>query len=549
VSGSSNGASVDVRVFLWDVAPPTKVDLVATELRWDTARGGVDFAYEVRNDDLPSDATIKFYWYDVGGAQRGEVRGLRTRLQKDSTLAQSGPHQLGRPIHPGVPSGATSLRMVVDDGDAIDEASESNNTLSLAYEPRFALVAKYDGAASPDVIGRFFTGPVIFGQNVTFTLPESLAAFKPTQISARLGSRDLPVTSTGGRSYVTGDFDPSGLRQDTDLVIEVKSGSIVLHSERALVDVEPIPDWLYNSLSRKDFGFEPSTGKYTFAGTLLNFTTSSLNGFALPGNATIPGDNWFGIGKKTGLDARATLEIKTGLNPTEGPDSNVHLNVDLVFLGRSVYRRSYDSKTGTPLSFSSDLNPKTLEYTGATLSYHETGTRTVDVLKDETFTKKYFSLKSAVTANLTHELTLTVSFGPNGSITNSDIGFDLHGVLSGNFLDVTIAADGDALKLLQGLTKGSPQGILTSLVTSALQNLGILPSARIRAGVTGNLNLNGHAKLISSRGARFESLTGNIDLGITADVAMTWDVFFDETWLFGLPKAMTDMLKISRIIP
>ena len=147
-------------------------------------------------------------------------------------------------------------------------------------------------------------------------------------------------------------------------------------------------------------------------------------------------------------------------------------------MGQSVYTKQYSSADQNgPFTFRMDLNPGTLNLDGATLSYKESGSREdVDVLKDRVFKKGFYEAKSAVKANLTYALNLTLSLNSSGIIQSSRIGFDLGGSLSGSLVDLSITSNSAALSILKTVNRLNPQSLLTSLITTALQNLNILPS-------------------------------------------------------------------------
>ncbi len=510
--------------------------IVATGLAWNPIRGGISISYSVQGGDLTTDSTIKFYW--VGGDQPVELPELQLALKVGSGLDTQGNHgPLARPnITTLPPPGATGLKMVIDEGGSTKERT-------IDYQPSFDINAKFNGESSPGVIGRFFSGPDVTGENATFKLPDSLAALNPTSIEATLGSNPLTVSSTGGSSYKTSDFNPGSLDTSTDLVITVKKGTAVLDTERATVEVVRLPDWFKNMLTQNPVGFDPATGTYTLSGYFLNVKTGNLFPLPLPKEGI-----WFGGGVSSGLDAQAFVKVTTGLDPTQDPQVLATLDINLVFLGDSVYTQHYvsvngqGSADGGKFTFKADLDPKTLQLTGATLSYHENGSGPVDVLKGRQFAKGFYRATSAVQADLTYDLKLSLSLDTTGAIQNSQLAFDLGGTLSGNLTDVQITSNSAALRILELVKRANPHSQLLTNLISALQNLGILPSFDIKAPVTGSFSLKGRATLVSNSSARKDSFHGAFDMALTAQIFMTY--LGEEEEIAGLPKVVNDTLNV-----
>lgn len=92
-------------------ANPT--DLIATDLAWDTANGGVNFFYEVAGADLTVDTTAALYWATGptwAAAAPFPAYSMTIELQQDIY----GPYYVPNPVLGTPPQGATHLLLVVD---------------------------------------------------------------------------------------------------------------------------------------------------------------------------------------------------------------------------------------------------------------------------------------------------------------------------------------------------------------------------------------------------------------------------------------------------
>ncbi|QEH35197.1 hypothetical protein OJF2_37440 [Aquisphaera giovannonii] len=519
----------------------TRPLITAESLDWDP-KGGVDFAYSVATTPIPVNTRVEFYWIDDEGNDLAELPELGFPISAGSGLAAVGDHNVGRlNLTAPPPQGATALEVDIDPDGTVDADPDSVEYLDLDLDlnTQFVIRAKYDGSSDPDVIGRFFQGVKVPGEDASFTLPDGITALGPATVTATLGGLPLALTKTGTGSYTTADFDPSGYANGTALKVTVSVGGKAVATQQATLDVEPLPKW-YTTLGGKAT-FDASSGAYTFKASLLDVHTSGS--FALPALAQVPG-LWFGAGQDSGLDATIALNVQAGLDPTETPHVQGTFGADLTFLGQEVYKNQFDSdQQGSPFTISIALDPKTLALQSGTVSYSESHSQDVGLFKGQLFHTSFFQMLSAIDVNLTEDLGLDITLNADGSFTDSQLTFDLKGTLSGNLADLSFTSSSAGLGILKLVNRLAPQAILKNLISEALDQLGILPDFSMKAGVSGSIEVAGAVQLTKSTAFKIRSSSTDLDLSLTPALYITW--LGDTEKVVGLPDAIGNYLKIS----
>jgi predicted chitinase len=124
------------------LAEPQGTDIAATSLTWDPKQGGVNFAYQITNGDLPTDMTVALYWakgtsWDdvIDKSKPAYIYNLNTPALKAKGTPP--PIHVARKELGIPPQGTTHLLVVADPPDAthstglVKESDESNNVLAL----------------------------------------------------------------------------------------------------------------------------------------------------------------------------------------------------------------------------------------------------------------------------------------------------------------------------------------------------------------------------------------------------------------------------------
>jgi hypothetical protein len=314
-------------------------DIVPTSLTWDTAQGGVNFAYKVTGATLPKDATAMLYW--ASGTTTDTILEPATTpipIPHTTPLDQIQTVHLAPADFPGGPApGAKYLLAVVDPDNQIDEGAtgEQNNAMPLLYDPKLTVTAKYDGDPTDSGMGRYFSGTDVLKDNYyTVTVSDSLDAFRPT-IQVKVGNQalDAALSLAVADNFVTSASDPGSLPTgDVPL-----SGMALIQGNdvadfSATVLVEPLPDWV-KALNSK-ISFDPNAagpggaGAYVFDGFLPDLSLSG-NVFTVPRQVPLIGGQ--------ALKAEVGFEISTiaPLSISSSPTVEAGLQANLT-LGDSI---------------------------------------------------------------------------------------------------------------------------------------------------------------------------------------------------------------------
>jgi hypothetical protein len=119
-----------------------KPDLAATSLTWDTAQGGVDYAYTISGSDLPKGATGALYWSTETDFNTGQHSLIPNSVITTATKAQTDPYT-GHIDAATIGTHSTDanynyLLFVLNSDDAVTESDgpssrDRNNVASLPY--------------------------------------------------------------------------------------------------------------------------------------------------------------------------------------------------------------------------------------------------------------------------------------------------------------------------------------------------------------------------------------------------------------------------------
>src|SRR5262245_24877925 len=206
--------------------------------------GGVDFQYAVNFRSIVPGITptAQLFWGDDNGPSGNPI------YSESTPLARGTYNRHLNAISPP-PVAATRLWLVVNGDMVIDEQDFTNNQSSTPFTNAVVFTgARYDGDSSPNVVGRFFSGVSVPGQNYTVQLTPDLAAFvsDPKQVVVRVGTTTLtamrsdPGPGWDHRTYVTSGHDVGLLTRDTPVDVRVIVGGRVLASASEMIDVEPL---------------------------------------------------------------------------------------------------------------------------------------------------------------------------------------------------------------------------------------------------------------------------------------------------------------------
>jgi choice-of-anchor C domain-containing protein len=138
------------------VVTASQPDLAATSLTWDTAQGGVDFGYSVKDAALTQDTIAALYWAS-GTTEDTILEPATAPIPVPKTIpvdqAQTG-HVAQRDIQ-SRPSGAQDLLLVVNPSgpNHVQESDESNDQNNVAPLKVHSPSEVLDGAVVPNVQG------------------------------------------------------------------------------------------------------------------------------------------------------------------------------------------------------------------------------------------------------------------------------------------------------------------------------------------------------------------------------------------------------------
>jgi hypothetical protein len=111
------------------------LDIVPTSLTWDTAQGGVNFAYKVAEADLTQDTTMALYWAKgptlADALEPVDQPVYFQTIPAGTAVGTYGPFHVAPGSLHGAPVGASYLLVVTDPVNSIVESDESNNLVAL----------------------------------------------------------------------------------------------------------------------------------------------------------------------------------------------------------------------------------------------------------------------------------------------------------------------------------------------------------------------------------------------------------------------------------
>ncbi len=128
--------------------PIKRPDLIATSLTWNTAQGGVDYAYTISGGDLPQGATGALYWLTDTSFNTGQHSLIPNSVFTTATSSQTAPYTghidattLGTPPD----ASYTNLLFVLNSDDAVTESDgpfslDPNNVQAIAIKPDLSVV-------------------------------------------------------------------------------------------------------------------------------------------------------------------------------------------------------------------------------------------------------------------------------------------------------------------------------------------------------------------------------------------------------------------------
>jgi hypothetical protein len=299
-------------------------DITPTSPTWDTAQGGVDFGYKVSGAALPKDTTAALYWSSsdkFADAIGGPIPGTTEDVPVGTVAGTYGPFHIDAATLGAPPPGATHLLAVTDPNNLLGNFDASKNVISLAYDPKVTVIAKYDGDPRDPFMGRYFAGTDALKDNFyTIKVSDSLDALRPV-VQVTVGGQTLDATPSPATAdtFVTTAFDPGSLPTGD---VQLTGTALIQGNDvadfSATVLVEPIPDW---AKSLRDFNvtFDPNgdgpggAGAYVFDGMLPNL---SLGGsvFTVPGDVPLIGGQ--ALQYSVGFEVKTVAPLAVSSAPT-----------------------------------------------------------------------------------------------------------------------------------------------------------------------------------------------------------------------------------------
>jgi hypothetical protein len=188
------------------------IDLAATSLAWNTAQGGVDYAYTISGGDLPQGATGALYWSTDTDFNQGKHSRIDKSVFTTATAAQSNAYTghidaatLGTP-----PTDASYqyLLFVLNSDDAVTEsdgpfARDPNNVQSLALKPDLSVVDLVYNSAGVGLVYEVDGAPLPAKTIVEYDWASG------ANVSQKLGPAADPVVLPAGTSV--GAHDGAGV--------------------------------------------------------------------------------------------------------------------------------------------------------------------------------------------------------------------------------------------------------------------------------------------------------------------------------------------------
>ena len=155
-------------------------DIAATSLDWNSAQGGIDFAYVVNDSALTVPAKVGLYW-SPSEAFDSQTATLAYETTIDPAQGEHGPFHVALSVLGQPPDGSTHLLMVLDAAQDVQESNENNNDMALAIPD----VPSFSDGFEGSVLDPFWTKT----ENSGFVT-------MPSTDQAHGGSQSVQFTST-----------------------------------------------------------------------------------------------------------------------------------------------------------------------------------------------------------------------------------------------------------------------------------------------------------------------------------------------------------------
>ena len=146
---------------------PVQPDLAATSLAWDTAQGGVDFGYSVKDAALTQDTTAALYWA-TGTNYDTRIGDPLYDTTIEHPVGNYGPFYVPNSSLGTPPADARYLLLAVNPDKTVHESDEANDTNNL-----LSLLNAGDTTTTVTSSAPLFS---VYGQRVTFTATVQVTA-------------------------------------------------------------------------------------------------------------------------------------------------------------------------------------------------------------------------------------------------------------------------------------------------------------------------------------------------------------------------------------
>lgn len=533
--------------------PPVDIDVTKTTPEWQWATGGAEFHYEVVGGDLSDEAQMQVFWADNGGNRIGDP------VYEEPANGARGKHSfiVGESDLEAPPVGATQLVLRADfyDQQYEGDAGELNNIANLPYNPALNnMTARYDGNSSENTIGRFFTGVKISDQFYSVTLSDELAALRPT-VTMTLGKgKAIPLTATQGdrRIYQTANLDPSTLKADTLLNVQVKIGKIVLKKldgsllhAPVTIDMEAVPKWMTKALKPLVKSFDAASKTYIFSGSLVNVGSSGSTKLALPKKVT------FGAGAKSGLDIVVNAEVKAPLDAQTTAVAG-RAKAEFVLLGEPLATVEQDLSSPGDFGVNFDIDPHSLTLRSATVSFqHSIQKNDVSLFPDQKFSDtepKIVTLnyKSHVVADVSFDAEVSLSFKSNGSLDKdaSILTLSSRSTLKGT-VEPDLGLPSSAKKAYDILTKINVEKAILDEIIGFLNDKTLGLHTKLTASVTGTIDFNATIKFKTATDKKptITAFAGRVQLVPEIKLDVIW--FGEVRASFDAPQKLSELFTID----
>lgn len=209
-------------------------DLIARTIDWNAGGDGVDFSYEVTDQDLQQDTTVGLFW--AKGPDQADIVGEAFSQAAEKTVGTHDVHATADQIE-AAPQDATHVLAVVDHDDTIQE-DPTNNQVALRL-PHIEVVASANttdfrltaAPAMPTIRIRLNDLPAAFVPSLSVDwhteitsgpgdFPHQVATFSATPIDATVTASDQYQPSfgdqvVGGKLTFTSDYLVAGVQLES----------------------------------------------------------------------------------------------------------------------------------------------------------------------------------------------------------------------------------------------------------------------------------------------------------------------------------------------